>query len=286
MAAGFEVLSYAWDAARCVALLRPVGHVRWRQALRAVYLGVLANQTLPVRAGEVVRAALLSRWASLPVEAVVPSVLLARLLDGVALAFATGLLGFRRPLPQPAVCGTWAFGILLLILLALALLLTRKLGRMRQWACPVSVPDLGMRVRRLVGLTAVGIYELRCPRQLAIAGSTTTLYLAFQACALWLAAKAYGLGLSIAAAWVVFLVVHLGTAIPGPPANVGSFQFFTVLALTFYGVEKSLAAGFSLFAYAVLTLPLSVTGLVSLTVNGWSLRKMAEHPASEGVARQ
>jgi hypothetical protein len=43
-----------------------------------------------------------------------------------------------------------------------------------------------------------------------------------------------------------FLFVRLGTAIPNPPANIGTFQFFCVLALSFFGVEKTVAAGFSI----------------------------------------
>jgi hypothetical protein len=41
------------------------------------------------------------------------------------------------------------------------------------------------------------------------------------------------------------LIVRLGTMIPNAPANVGSFQFFTFLALGSFGVEKTVAAGFS-----------------------------------------
>jgi hypothetical protein len=33
--------------------------------------------------------------------------------------------------------------------------------------------------------------------------------------------------------------------IPSAPANVGSFQFFTFLVLGSFGVEKTVAAGFS-----------------------------------------
>ena len=60
----------------------------------------------------------------------------------------------------------------------------------------------------------------------------------------------------------VFIIVHLGTLVPGAPANVGSYQFFTVLGLTLFGVEKAAAAGFSFVVFTVLTAPLWANRLV------------------------
>ena len=53
----------------------------------------------------------------------------------------------------------------------------------------------------------------------------------------------------------VFLIVHLGIAIPNAPANVGTFQLFSVLGLTLFGIKKSAAAAFSVLAFAILTVP-------------------------------
>jgi hypothetical protein len=69
----------------------------------------------------------------------------------------------------------------------------------------------------------------------------------------------------------VFIIVHLGTLVPTAPANLGSYQFFTVLGLTLFGVEKAAAAGFSLVVFAVLTAPLWVIGLWALGSSGLTL---------------
>lgn len=52
------------------------------------------------------------------------------------------------------------------------------------------------------------------------------------------------------------LVVRLGTAIPDANANVGSLQFFTVLALRLFGEDKTIVAGFSMVYFLALTAPL------------------------------
>jgi hypothetical protein len=43
---------------------------------------------------------------------------------------------------------------------------------------------------------------------------------------------------------ITFACYRLG--IPNAPANVGSYQFFSVLGLTLFGVDKTVAAGFSI----------------------------------------
>jgi uncharacterized membrane protein YbhN (UPF0104 family) len=95
--------------------------------------------------------------------------------------------------------------------------------------------------------------------------------LLLQALSFWLVMRAYGLRLSPAAGAAAYLVVHLGTVMPGAPANVGTYQFFTVLGLTLFGVDRIAAAGFSLVVFTILTVPLWVIGFWSLGRSGLTL---------------
>ena len=92
--------------------------------------------------------------------------------------------------------------------------------------------------------------------------------LLLQGFSFWFVMRAYGLRLSFLLGLAVFIIVHLGTLVPTAPANVGSYQFFTVLGLTLFGVEKATAAGFSLVVFAVLTAPLWAIGLWALGSSG------------------
>jgi hypothetical protein len=67
------------------------------------------------------------------------------------------------------------------------------------------------------------------------------------------------------------LVIRLGTALPNAPAIVGSFQFFTVLGLRFFGEDKTVAAGFSIVYFLALTIPLWTLGLLAISRSGVSL---------------
>lgn len=67
------------------------------------------------------------------------------------------------------------------------------------------------------------------------------------------------------------LIVRLGTAIPGAPSNIGTYQFFCVVGLTLFGVDKTLATGFSVVVFFLLTLPLWALGLLAVSRSGTTL---------------
>ena len=81
---------------------------------------------------------------------------------------------------------------------------------------------------------------------------------------------------SFLAAVVVLLIINLGVSLPNAPANLGSYQFFCVLGLSVFEVEKTTATGFSFFAFLALTLPLAFLGFAALLRSGISLRSMRE----------
>jgi hypothetical protein len=84
----------------------------------------------------------------------------------------------------------------------------------------------------------------------------------------WLVMIAFGIRLSPLAGALVFLIVHVGTALPNAPSNVGAYQFFCVVGLQLFGVEKTLAAAFSIVVFVLLTLPLWVLGFIAMARSG------------------
>ncbi|MBI1925922.1 flippase-like domain-containing protein [Candidatus Poribacteria bacterium] len=107
-----------------------------------------------------------------------------------------------------------------------------------------------------------------------IAFIVSLFLLVLQAVAFWLVMWAYGLRLSFWIGAVVFLIVYLGTALPNAPSNVGTYQFFCVVGLTLFGVEKTLATGFSVVVFILLTFPLWPIGFFALSRSGMTLRTL------------
>lgn len=233
-----DVMSYVCQAVRWRLLLRPIGELPLLRAIQAIYAGLFTNEVLPMRVGELVRAFLASRWTGASFASVIPSMVVERLLDGIWLALGIGLVAAMVPLPGNLVRAAAVLGI---VVMAGTVILTFV-------------------VKRRTNLISV---ESFYPPLL-----WSLVLLTLQALAFWLVMTAAGLHLRLAVGVAVFLIVHLGTAIPNAPANIGSYQFFTVIGLTLFGVEKSLATGFSLVVFVLLTLPLLLLGSLAMATCG------------------
>jgi len=268
-----DILSYCCEGVRWHYLLLPAGRLPVLRATQAVYIGLFTNEVTPLRFGELVRTYLASRWLKRPISAVIPSMLVGRLLDGAWLAVGVGAIAILMPLPKDLLVAGDVFGLVVLGLVgAFLLLVLWKRKTVSKWGEPVaSGSGVLFRLRRMAGQVAQGIVEIGTFRTLAMASVFSLGLLALQALSFWLVMKSYRLPLPLVAGAAVFLVVHFGTAIPNAPANVGSYQFFTVVGLGLFGVEKTLATGFSIVVFIILTLPLWVLGLLALWGSGTTL---------------
>lgn len=269
-----DILSYVCEGARWHYLLRPAGRLSVLRATQAIYIGLFTNEVTPLRFGELVRTYLASRWMGQPIAAVVPSMLVGRLLDGAWMAVGVGLAAILMPLPADLLAAGDVFGVITLAMVAAFLWLALgKPEAVLRWARRTT-PHGGLvrALHRVAGRITEGLVELGTLRTLLPAGLFSLGILLFQALAFWLVIKSYRLPLGFAAGAAVYLVVHLGTAIPNAPANVGSFQFFTVLGLSLFGVDKTAAGGFSVVVFILLTLPLWTLGLLALARAGLTLQ--------------
>jgi uncharacterized protein (TIRG00374 family) len=288
-----DVLSYVCQGARWRLLLRPFGSLSVLRATLAVYAGLFTNEVMPMKPGELVRAYLVSRWMSIRLGTVAASILVERLFDGVWLAAASLAVVIFLPLPRKMVEAGDVFGVAVLILLVLFLFTAfggggaagelatageSGLGQTGQVAAGSEEQMRSSQRRRLS--SSVAAFAARLRVELRSIGRTRGSLSAFalssavmllQAFSFWLVIRAYGLRLPLAAGAAVFLIVHLGTVMPGAPANVGTYQFFTVLGLTLFGVDKPAAAGFSLVVFTILTVPLWAIGFWSLGRSGLTL---------------
>jgi uncharacterized protein (TIRG00374 family) len=264
-----DVMSYVCQGARWRLLLKPLGDLTTLRATQAIYAGLFTSEILPMRLGELVRAYLASRWMAAKFVAVIPSMVVERLFDGVWLAAGIGLTAVFAPLPKNLIRAADALGVgVILAAGALCYFVLRPPNAKRFSAGPLRF------VSSLIETLSGGLQGMARTREFYLSLAGSLLLLAFQAIAFWLVMHGCGLQLSFWIGVAVFLIVRLGTAIPGAPANLGSYQFFTVVGLTLFGVDKGAATGFSLVVFALLTLPLLVLGFAAMSASGTSLLKI------------
>ena len=267
-----DILTYVLQGMRWKLLLTPVGRLSSLRATQGIYAGLLVNELVPLRFGEVVRAFLVSRWLSLRFTMVLPSMVVERFLDALWLAAGIGVAAVFLPLPEALIKASDVLGgiVLLATLLFLWLVFRReqnvKLGN-HSFRSPIL-----RRFSHFALEFAGGLREIGASHRLYLAALLSAGMLACQALALWFMLVACSIELPLWAGAVVLLVIRLGTAIPNAPANLGSFQLCSVLALTLlFGVEKTVAAGFSISCFLALTVPLWIIGLLAISRTGMTL---------------
>lgn len=294
LAVVFDIVSYVCQGYRWQLLLRSTGPVSTRKAAQAIYAGLFFNEILPLRIGELVRAYLIARWFSAKVISIIPSIVVERLFDALWLFAGIGLTALFISLPGDAADAANILGITVLIVICLALCLIYW-GRTKKVVLQQPLTARGWKpVRTLTSILSRVAEELRrlgTTRYFYYSLAVSSLLLALQIFAFWLVMEACNLRLSLWAGSAVLLLLHLGTIIPNAPSNVGTYQFFCVAGLTFFGVDKAVAAGFSMVVFIILTVPLWAIGFVAISRSGLTLKQIRadiktlitrEHAASPG----
>jgi uncharacterized protein (TIRG00374 family) len=269
LAVSVDILTYILQGIRWKLLLAPVGRLSILRTTQAIYAGLFTNELVPLRLGELVRAFLVSRWLSSRFPPVVPSMVMERCLDAFWLATGIAVAAVFLPLPRNLIKAGEVLGSIVLLA---ALLFAWTISRPGQLECHDHAPSSRVlrALSRFASQLTEGFREIGFSYRLGIAVLFSAGMLGCQTLALWFLMLACRVGLPLAAATIILLVIRLGTALPNAPANVGSFQFFCVLAFSLFGVEKTVAAGFSIVYFLVLTIPLWILGLLAISRAGIS----------------
>jgi len=268
-----DTLSYVCQGVRWHWLLKPQGRLSVLRTTEAIYFGMFLNETLPLRVGEVARGYLVSRWMAKPLVAIIPSMALERLIEGLWVTIAIGVTAIFVPLPKDLMKAGDILGVAVLAATALILFLAlrKKKPALLSPASPPSRGKIRHALRVFFNRLDIELRAIGLSWELGGAFLATFVMYACQVLAFWLVMEAYGIHRSLLAGAVVFLVVHLGTALPNAPANVGTYQLFCVLGLAFFGVDKTAATAFSVIVFILLSVPLWALGAVAFGRSGMTL---------------
>jgi len=262
-----DILVYVSQAWRWNILLSPVVRIPLGRSVRAIYIGLFANEVLPLRSGEAIRCYLQHLWSGISFPVAVSSALIERLLDGVWLILGFFLSTFFVNLDSNLKYGA---SILATLVMALGVLLAYAVHR-RDEAQDVLANNRWLSVLRHL---VEGLHAMGRSSSFWMASLASLLYLALQVVPIYAMIRGYGLDLSFGHAAAVLVVLRLGTVIPGPPGNIGLFNAFAVAGLTMLGVDRQTATGLSGVMFFIITVPLLLAGCVALFVTGARLREI------------
>jgi glycosyltransferase 2 family protein len=235
------------------------------------FLGSLAlNNTVPLRAGDVVRVFGFRQTLRAPTAHIVGTLVLERILDLLVLLaiLLLGVLGTSGVFPHGFIVIAWlagalALGGLLAITLfpghisGLAQRLVARLFARRSWA-----PTAARAVEQLTASLALLRSPRRAIRLLGLSLLAWVLEGSVFACVAW----SLHIQVPWPAPWLALGSGTLATLLPSSPGYVGTFDYFASLGLTAYGASPAAAAAFALLAHLMLWLPVTIGGFVALAV--------------------
>ena len=273
-----DISVFCWHGLRWSLLLRPVEPVTFRQTVRAIYVGLFANEVLPLRAGEVLRCYLLSRWTRLPFSVSITSALIERIFDGVwlclCLLVAVKIAVFPHHL-RYLVDGGY---LLAIVVIALAGLLALAMFHRQKTTAVLNKPW-----QRQLRVLIDDLNVIGHSRYLYFAFLQSLPYLLLSAIPIFASFKGYGFDdLSWTAAFTLMVILRLGSVIPQAPGNLGLYQFLTKESLEkIFNVVPAEAARFSLVLWGIVTLPLLIGGFVALSITGAKISELQEAAGAE-----
>lgn len=273
----FAILTYIFFALRWKVLLARADSLPISTVFAYVMIGYLANTVLPLRLGDVTRAALLGHKRHISGSLVLGSIVLERLLDisvilGLALVLSfvivfVPLLRYSMLIFAGGALGAMAVLVVLTRYEERLQALTPRLPRMipRQPAAYI----IGW-----VARFAQGNQALRDPRQLASAIGLSLLAWISAGCWTICHVTAFHLPTPWYAGLFVLVVVNLGAAIPSSPGAIGVYHSLAMLALSVWVADKNATAAYALVTHAVNITLIAVLGSLSLWFEGVNLTSL------------
>jgi uncharacterized protein (TIRG00374 family) len=117
-----------------------------------------------------------------------------------------------------------------------------------------------------------GLASLRSPGNVLMVFLTSVLIWLLETVKYWLVMHAFAFTVSFFALMLMNGIVNLATTIPSAPGYIGTFDAPGIAILSAYGIEQSLAAGYTIVLHVALWLPVTVLGAYFMAHEGikWS----------------
>lgn len=284
---GLWARTWRWDY-----MLRPLKHIPVRRLFPVVVIGYMGNNVYPFRAGEVLRSYVLQRQENVGMSGSLATVIVERVFDGLVMLLFVFVALPLTPIPSESVrslviLASLAFFAALILFFALAArpsLALRFVTFLTTW--PVQLPDkYRQRVVELVERFLFGLESLRHFRNVLMIFFTSVVVWLLETVKYWFVMQAFDFEVSFFALMLMNGVVNLFTTLPSAPGYVGTFDKPGIETLVLYGVNREIAAAYTLVLHAALWLPVTLLGFFYMTRAGfgWSLFRQATR-VKEGQA--
>ena len=289
-AIGSTIFSYWLRAVRWRLLLMPVKSTVMKNLFPATVIGYMANNLLPARLGEFVRAYALAKSESLTTSGVFASLVIDRLCDGFSVLLILVITLFTVHLPpgmeqvqRSLELGGYAiFGVYAVVVIFLFALKRWNQATLRFVTLLLS-PLPARFTAKFVSLIDAFMGGLRLSLRPSALGAVALSSLAIWATAIWpidLTLRAFGIILPASASLFIMIFLVFAVMVPASPGYVGTYHAACVYGLMAFNVGKEQALSVALVIHAIGFFPVIILGLWYLGKANLSLKSIREETAS------
>jgi len=285
-------VSYWLRALRWKYLLLPIKKTRMGNLFPSTLIGYMANNLLPARLGEFVRAYSLARKEGIGVSAVFASLVVDRLCDGFTILLVLLVTFFTIVLPPGmesvqhglVTGGYLTFALYLAVIGFLVLLKSRTDWTLNLFSRLVS-PVSKLMAARGAGLLRSFISGIRLPQGVSGLACVALSSLCIWATAIWpvdLVLRSFGTALPVTASMFIMVFLVFAVMVPAAPGFVGTYHFACVTALSAFRIGSERALSIAIVIHGLSFFPVIVAGLFCLWRDKGSLKKLSDptDPAS------
>ncbi len=288
-------------AVRWRFLLRPVADVPVRTLLSINAVGLMANNVLPLRTGEVVRAYALSKKTPVTKSAGLATIAVERIFDGITMLLFISVsmvfVSLTSELRHVAVIAAIIFSVALafIILLAHGGEVRDRFVRIVLGYLPDSVET---RASQMADSFIAGLGVFTNWRSLVLVGGTSIVAWTFEASVYWVTAQAFGGEIADvmgpAETFLTTGIANLATLVPSSPGYVGPFEAAVILVLSgALGLTREMALSYAILVHALLYFPVTIWGAIEWSRLHLTLRQVealsaetADTPVAAAGAQQ
>jgi glycosyltransferase 2 family protein len=255
----------------------------------ATMIGFMANNVLPFRLGEFVRAWALARRERCSTNLVLATVVVERVVDMLTLIAILGVVVWVHPhqsggrLVQSTRAGATTLVVVTIALTLFLIVVERTPGMPRRLVERLSRRLPARHRERIVAaldhfIDGLGLFR-DLPRLLWVFLLSFIMFSCFGV-AIQLSMIAFGIHLPWYAGFTLLVISAFAIMVPAAPGYVGIMNAACIAGLALFGVtDQKLASPFAWFYWAAQWLPVTVVGLLYLRREGlslWSLGRARE----------
>lgn len=284
-------LSYFLRAVRWHYLLIPEKSIALSSLYPATIIGYMANNLLPARLGEFVRAYVLAQREGLQTPAVFASLVIDRLFDGgtVMLILLATLFTLRMPqgLTEAETVlrtGGVATFVLYAGVVIFLVLLKKQTVRTLSWTAILLKPfppQVGEKIIPLLGSFIGGIrLSSRGGHVSAIMLSSFFVWV-FCIIPVDMVLRGFGIHLPISASMFILVLLVFAVMVPASPGFIGTYHYACYKGLSAFGIAESTAVSIALILHGIAFFPVIIVGFYYLWKNKISLNSVRKAGKSE-----